>query len=594
MKTRKRLSAAVAALVLSAGTLAGCGSGSDTGAASATMVNVSAAQSAAEVLADNQTAHTATGSAAADAVNVVLDGSGATADGEGVTVDGVTVTITAGGTYRLSGTLTDGQVVVDAADADVRLILDGVDIASSTTAAISATAVDTLVVELTDGTKNTLSDTDTYAENADVNAALFSAGDLTLTGSGTLTVTGRGNDGIASTDGLVVESGTITVVAADDGIRGKDYLVVDDGVITITAGGDGLKADNSEEADAGYVAVNGGTVTVTADGDGADAATDLLVTGGELRLAAGGGHQVSPSEDASTKGLKSGVITVLEGGTVNVDSADDAVHSDGAVHLNGSTLTAASGDDGVHAEGALTIDAGTVAVTASVEGLEATAVTQTGGEVSVTASDDGVNAAGGTAEEAGTDPAPGGGGEAVGDYAATVTGGTLVINADGDGFDSNGTATISGGTVVVNGPAGGGNGALDVNGSFTVSGGLLVAAGSAGMAVAPGSDSPQGWVSATLDTPVEAGTTLQVVDAEGTVVATFVTGKSVQNLVFSSADIAAGEEYGVYAGGTASGASTGGLAESGELASATPLVTVTAGEAPAGTGGGRGGGPNGR
>jgi hypothetical protein len=169
-----------------------------------------------------------------------------------------------------------------------------------------------------------------------------------------------------------------------------------------------------------------------------------------------------------------------------------------------------------------------------------------------------------------------------------------VIDAGGDGFDSNGTATISGGTVVVNGPTGDGNGVLDVNGTFEISGGVLVAAGSAGMAVAPGADSAQGWLSATFDSAVEADATLHIVDSDGAVVATFTTSKPIQNLVFSSAGIVTGEEYQIYLGGTGSGTSTGGLADAGDLGWAAVAATVTAGEAPAGSfGGGPRGGPPG-
>ncbi|MEU7872510.1 hypothetical protein [Dactylosporangium sp. NPDC049140] len=165
---------------------------------------------------------------------------------------------------------------------------------------------------------------------------------------------------------------------------------------------------------------------------------------------------------------------------------------------------------------------------------------------------------------------------------------TLVLNAEGDGFDSNGTAEITGGTVVVNGPARSGNGALDVNGSFTISGGVLLAAGSAGMAVAPGTGSAQGWLSATLTSAVAAGTTVQITDAGGTVLATFVTSKTTQNVVHSGPKITSGAQYKVYTGGTATRTSTGGLARSGSLGAATLAATVTAGQAPAGNGFGGG------
>ncbi|MGX6600590.1 carbohydrate-binding domain-containing protein [Micromonosporaceae bacterium Da 78-11] len=595
MRIRNKFFAAVSSAALAAALLTGCSTDSTAEAEAAvkTVAALSMSQSAAEVLAADKTVHTTGAVDTAGAVTVTLSGTSATASGAGVTIDGSTVTITAAGTYRIVGTLTDGQVVVNAPDATVTLILDGAHITSSTTAAIAATEVDQLVVDLADGSSNELADATSYAEDADVNAALFSAGDLTVTGTGSLTVTGNGNDAITAKDGLLIESGTMTVTAKDDGIRGKDYLVVAGGTVQVTAGGDGLKADNADadDADAGYVAMSGGKVTVTAGGDGVDAATDLVLTGGTLVVTAGGGHTVQPADGTSTKGLKSGVITVLEGGTATVDSSDDAVHGDGVVRLNGVTLSAASGDDGVHAEQTLQIDAGDVTVTSSVEAIESANIIVNGGDIDVTSSDDGLNAAGGSIDTDAAQQGGGGrqgGGESVGAFTATITGGTLVINAEGDGFDSNGTASITGGTVVVNGPTQGGNGALDVNGSFTVSGGVLVATGSSGMVVVPGADSAQGWLSVTLDSTVQAGTTLQVVDGDGKVLATFVATKSMQNIVYSSSAITKGEQYTIHSGGSASGTSTGGLAASGTLGSAQKIVTVTAGDAPAGGGGGRG------
>ncbi|MFC7531108.1 carbohydrate-binding domain-containing protein [Actinoplanes sp. GCM10030250] len=601
MRLRKKFVAAVSSAVLAAALLVGCATGDDTAtgstgstvtaAATVDASTVDGTQTAAEVLAANKTAHTVPAVSADGAAEITLSGTSASSSSDGVEVNGSTVTISKAGTYRISGSLTDGQIVVNAPDATVTLVLDGADITSSTTAAIAATEAEQLVIQLADGTTNRLADTASYAEDADVNAALFSAGDLTITGGGILEVIGNGNDGIASKDGTVVQSGTVTVRAKDDGLRGKDYVVADGGTITVTAGGDGVKADNEEDADSGYVAVAGGTLTLTTEGDGIDAATDLVTTGGTITVVSGGGHQKQPAGDVSAKGLKSGVITVLGGGTATVDASDDAVHSDGAVHLAGAKVSVASGDDGVHAEGQQIIDGGTVEVTAAVEGLEGAHIVLKSGTVTVTSSDDGVNGAGGTSTEENTGGGgrggpggggPGGGGSEAGDYSVTVNGGTLVINSEGDGLDSNGTATITGGTVVVNGPQRDGNGALDVNGDFTISGGVLLAAGSAGMVVAPGTGSGQGWLSATLDSAAPAATTIQIANSDGDVVATFVTSKTVQNVVYSSSAVKSGDKYTIYTGGSASGASTGGLSASGSLGSAAEVATVTAGEAPAG------------
>ena len=257
---RRRIAGLAAFSVFSVGALAGCSIGTASSSTAdattiGTTVSVSAAQTAQQVLADNKEVHTADATsydAGTEATTITLTGSSATVSGDGsknVTVDGSTVTITAAGTYVLSGSLTDGQVIIKAPDAHVILVLDGVDIASSSGAAIAATDADEVTVITADGSENTLSDTDSYADDADVNAALYSAADLTLAGTGTLTVKGNGNDGIASTDGLLITSGTITVQAKDDGIRGKDYVVITDGTVTITSGGDGIKADNEKLAD---------------------------------------------------------------------------------------------------------------------------------------------------------------------------------------------------------------------------------------------------------------------------------------------------------------------------------------------------------
>ncbi|MCR6704407.1 MAG: carbohydrate-binding domain-containing protein [Cellulomonas sp.] len=90
------------------------------------------------------------------AVDVTLADGSSSSSSDAVSVDGDTVTIAAGGTYRLSGTLTDGQVVVTAADQDVTLVLDGVDLTSSTTSPLQVLEADDVLVVLADGSDNGL------------------------------------------------------------------------------------------------------------------------------------------------------------------------------------------------------------------------------------------------------------------------------------------------------------------------------------------------------------------------------------------------------------------------------------------------------
>jgi hypothetical protein len=152
-----------------------------------------------------------------------------------------------------------------------------------------------------------------------------------------------------------------------------------------------------------------------------------------------------------------------------------------------------------------------------------------------------------------------------------ISGGTITIHAQGDGFDSNGDATISGGTLTVYGPTNDGNGAIDVNGTFDLSGGTLAAGGSSGMAEVPEADSAQGWASVTFSGSVAGGTTVELV-AEGVTVASYTAEKVISSVVFSNADLTSGAEYEVVVDGESVG-------------------TITAGEHVGGMGGG--GGPRG-
>ena len=188
-----------------------------------------------------------------------------------------------------------------------------------------------------------------------------------------------------------------------------------------------------------------------------------MVTGGTVTVTTGGGHTTTPNDEDSDQGSEVRRHHRPGGRTITVDASDDALHSDGSTAVSGATVTLASGDDAVHAEDELVISNGTVDVTTSVEGLEAAAHQSAAVTPQVTSSDDGVNAAGGTTDTATIPPTDrpadqtrpsrvasgrpgrlavgggmGGGGEQVGDYSLTITGGTLVVDAEGDGLDSNG------------------------------------------------------------------------------------------------------------------------------------------------------------
>ena len=515
------------------GTGAGTGSAADAAAETAETVAAAGADSGAEAVVENADTHDSAEDDVWDgseAIRIVLNGSSITAGGEGVTVDGSRATITAAGTYEISGSLADGQILVNTEDEKkVRLVLNGVDIDCSTSAPIAIMAADEVVVILANGSDNHLSDGSAYvfesAEEDEPNAALFSKADLTITGTGSLTVAGNYSDGIASKDGLVIAGGTVSVTAVDDGIRGKDYLVVRDGSVTVNAQGDGLKSDNEEDATMGYVLIEGGTVSVAAGGDAIQAQTDAMITGGEVGLSSGGGSNGRVDESASAKGIKGIVSVTIDGGTITVSSADDAIHSNGSVTINGGTFVIASGDDGMHADTALEINGGEISITGSYEGIESAAITINDGNIRIVASDDGINVAGGN-DGSGMNMGPGFGGghgggpgqdsfAAAGNYRLTINGGYIYVDANGDGIDSNGSIEMTAGVAIVNGPTERMNGALDYVSGFSMTGGFLVAAGSSGMAEAPSESSSQYSVLVNLSSTQRAGTLIHIQRSDG-------------------------------------------------------------------------------
>ncbi|GAA2701739.1 carbohydrate-binding domain-containing protein [Actinoplanes palleronii] len=521
-----------------------------------------AGTAAATALAANQASHDSAADRVwneADVAAVTLTGSSATTTSSGVTVSGSTVTVTAAGTYRFSGTLTSGQIVVNSTGTGiVRILLNGVTV-TNTAAAINIVAADEALVYLQAGTTNRLT--------SSTGNALDAAADLTIDGTGSLNLTATAADGVNTADGLVVDAGTITVTAGDDALRGKDYLIVNGGTITATAGGDGLKSDNAEDTTRGYVYVGGGSANITATGDAVTGQTDVLLAGGALTLKSGGGSTVTPGE-TSAKGLKAGVLVAISGGTAGVNASDDGVHSDATVTVDGGTTTVATADDGVHAEGTVTVSAGTVNVTKSYEGVEGLKVYVTGGSVSTTASDDAFNASDPTYGEMQNSP----------NALISITGGTVVVSGGTDGLDSNGALSIGGGTVVVSGSAtrGGGEGGLDSNGALTITGGTLVSSGiSASTSTLP--TSGQGWVSYTFSANQAAGTVVHLATTSGTQLAAYQSTKAFKQVVFSLSGVTRGTTYAIRTGGTVSGTAVGGGYYTGGTLSGTQVATVTAG-----------------
>lgn len=441
----------------------------------------------------------------ANATLVTLTDSSATAKGKytGYEIDGTDVSITAAGTYVFSGDCDNGSITVKKGVTGVTIVLNSLTLTNDDSAAITLNKTAEASLIAAAGTTNTVADTEgSNDENAAVKVKSGAA--LAIGGTGTLTVDGNAKNGIkgAADAVITVAEVKLNINAANDGLSCDDELNITGGTLSITAGGDAVKAspdtDDTENPDTtslGNVTISGGTLTLSAAEDGIQADGDLTISGGTFYVKTNGGHTTALTDDsASCKGFKAGgALMTVTGGTLTVDSADDALHAGTDVTISGGTLTLATGDDGVHADndlvigtkGASSTSTPRINITASYEGLEGTTVTVYSGDIDVAASDDGVNAASSTL------------GERSDKYAINIAGGDLYIDAGSDGLDSNNDINITGGKVEVYGADAVMDAAIDYDGTFTLSGGTLFGAGmepSAGTQayIAVGETSPSG------------------------------------------------------------------------------------------------------
>ena len=409
-----------------------------------------------------------------EAVKITLSVKTAACNSSNVQIEDGVVTIKAAGVYVLSGTLTDGTIVVDAGDDDkVQLVLDGVSIMAADYAAIYAKNADKVFVTLAEGAGNSLTVSGDYVQTDDnnVDAVIFAKCDLTLNGTGSLTVKDNTGHGIVSKDDLVVTGGTYTIYSQDHCLNGKDSVRIADGTFNLSCDEDGIHAGNDDQQD-GYV--------------------------------------------------------YIEGGDINISVGDDALH----------------------AEGLLIITGGDIDVSKSCEGVEGYKILVTGGDIDVVSSDDGFNAAGGSSGSGYNHDGFGGGPDMGGVYMDAdsdayifITGGTININADGDGIDSNGCIGITGGSVYVLGPSDNGNGAMDYGICAAITGGEIVAVGGSGMAQGFGDESTQCSALVNFDEWIDAGETITLTNSDGKEVLSYKADKKFNSVVISTSDMKQGGIY---------------------------------------------------
>lgn len=408
------------------------------------------------------------------AEEIVLSDSGSTSTSKNVHVEGSTITINKEGVYYITGSLSDGMIIVDSDKTDkVQLVLDGVTIHSNTSAAIYVRQADKVFVTLAAGSVNELSSGESYAaiDDNNIDAVIFSKDDLTLNGSGALNITSPAGHGVVSKDDLVITGGDYQITAKQHGLAANDSVRIADGAYEINVEEDGIHADDSDDSSTGFV--------------------------------------------------------YIENGSFNINAGDDGIH--GTINIK--------------------VAGGTIDIPTCYEGIEARVVEITGGNINIVSSDDGINAAGASSDGASSDNAfanNGGFFDTDSGAAIIISGGTININAEGDGIDSNGSLEISGGTIYVAGPVNDGDGALDYGTTAKVTGGTVVMYGSSGMAE-NFSEAEQGTMLVLVGAQ-QAGTDICIKDAAGKEIVSLTTEKKYSSVIVSSPDIKEGETYTLTAG----------------------------------------------
>lgn len=329
------------------------------------------------------------------ATQVTLDGSTIQVIGDGATASDGVLTISKEGIYVVTGNLTDGQIVVAAADTDkIQIVLNGATINCVDNAPIYIKSANKVFVTLNQNTVNTLTDGSAYVQTDEntVDAVIFSKADLTINGEGTLNITANYSHAIVSKDDLVITGGIHNITAVQDALSGKNSVKIKDGVFNISCSseGKGITSKNDEDTTKGYVYICGGTIKITNCYEGIEG-TAIIVEGGTFDITAkdDGFNTASakasnddPGEGNDPGGIGGGAgggggamendancYLSIADGIINVNASGDGLDSNGDLYISGGSITVSgptnNGNGALDYNGTADISGGTVVISGS-------------------------------------------------------------------------------------------------------------------------------------------------------------------------------------------------------------------------------------
>ena len=312
---------------------------------------------------------------------------GVTAAGEtdtGYEIDGTALTITPSGTYTVSGSCADGSIKVKKGTTGVTLVLDGLTLTSENTAAITCGKSSEVTILVSNGTENSLSDTeqnndDNYPKNENAENAVIKCKDgslVTLCGDGELTITANGKNGIksgATTDedgeaSLTIRDLTLNIDApVNDAINAEQLLNVESGTLTIDAADDTIHCDLV--LNIGADGTDGSTIDITNCCEGLEGA-ELNVCSGDITINASDDCLNAANSDLTDYDF----TMTISGGTIDAySSAGDGFDSNGDLTITGGTVivwTANTADnEPLDADGTITVSGGTVLAAGGSSGM---------------------------------------------------------------------------------------------------------------------------------------------------------------------------------------------------------------------------------
>lgn len=251
----------------------------------------------------------------ADYTTITLKDGATESSDAGVTVAEDSVTITAEGTYLLTGTLSNGQIIVEVSDTEkVQLVLDNASVTCEGSAVVYIKSGDKVFITTTKDSSNTLATVGEFVQTDDntVDGAIFSKADLTLNGEGSLQILCETAHGIVSKDDLKITSGSYEISSAKKALSGKDCVAI--------AGGDIVVPECSEGMESLYIYIFGGTIKVNASDDGMNATDTVGDNAAPLLFLAGGKVELTAKGD----GIDTNGNFYMAGGELYINGPESA------------------------------------------------------------------------------------------------------------------------------------------------------------------------------------------------------------------------------------------------------------------------------